>query len=272
MSRTALALAIAPLWVPLIVMGFEYRAHVPPPGARETLAVGALVAFNAYLAVYLFGLPGFLALRSRRRTGWIAATALGGVVGILALIPFDLSAAIAVHLMFDIAVPWAVLGLAAEIARKFYFLYTAPLGMLVGLTLWLIARPDRLDGELPAMRRTVLAAALAPLWVPLSIAASADQLAVDLTLGTAFAYLGMLALGIPGLLLLRARRLTGLPATALLGLAVGVATWLLFRLCFDPALDDGLRAGLHDALELCYQAALGALVGATLWLIARPDR
>ncbi len=48
----------------LIVLGFGGWLVI-----EGDMQVGTLVAFNAYLAVYLFGLPGFLWLRTRRR--WV---------------------------------------------------------------------------------------------------------------------------------------------------------------------------------------------------------
>ena len=81
--------------------------------------------------------------------------------------------------------------------------------------------------------------------------------------------------------MLRSRRLTGLAGTSALGSAIAGTLWIFFLLCFDRTLDASLYddlAFLQQPLSppqlanLSYQLGRGLLVGATLWLIARPDR
>jgi hypothetical protein len=63
------------------------------------------------------------------------------------------------------------------------------------------------------------------------------------------------------------------------GFVIGATTWLAFMAFFALMLGEGLQGialALGDAPKhlafLLLPAGLGALVGATIWLIARPDR
>jgi hypothetical protein len=136
----------------------------------------------------------------------------------------------------------------------------------------------------------MIAFVVAPLWVPL-IAAPAFRLmvwpdpsqthwVVIATLTSAlFAYGGCLLLGQPLHRWLVQRRLVSLWIALAAGLVIGAVSWLIFMVCFALFFGGGVggvASALSDAPKhlafLVLPAGLGALVGATIWLIARPDR
>lgn len=139
------------------------------------------------------------------------------------------------------------------------------------------------------MRRTVLAFLIAPLWVPVSAWPYAARMfpypeqqhwiVVTTIVATVFAYGGTVAFGVPAFLLLRARKHTSFWIAPVLGFVAGVATWLVFLALFGLSLGHSwsyvLRELVNDAAKLGnYLPAgpLGSAIGATLWLVARPDR
>jgi hypothetical protein len=133
------------------------------------------------------------------------------------------------------------------------------------------------------MNRTVTAFLVAPLWVPAAVAPLAAQMFprvaerqwiyITLIIATIFAYGGTLVLGVPAFLALRARRYTAFWIAAALGFVVGGLTWFVFFVLF--ALSLGIGIGWPNAVDmsrgLLLPGVLGSIVGATLWLIARPD-
>jgi hypothetical protein len=93
-----------------------------------------------------------------------------------------------------------------------------------------------------------------------------------------FAYGGMLTLGVPAFLILRAGNHTAFWIAAVLGFAIGGLTWVVFFVLFGISLGNsptfvGREAGnVATWSAVLPTGALGSIVGATLWLIARPDR
>ena len=94
-----------------------------------------------------------------------------------------------------------------------------------------------------------------------------------------FAYGGVAALGMPAFRLLRARKHTAFWIAPILGFAVGVVAWLVFIALFGLSLGNDWTFVSHDLVTNSARlwaflptGALGAAVGATLWLIARSDR
>lgn len=139
------------------------------------------------------------------------------------------------------------------------------------------------------MRRTVLAFLIAPLWVPAGAWPYAAYMfpypgqqhwiLMTTIVATVFAYGGTAALGIPAFLLLRARKYTSFWIAPVLGFAAGVATWQVFLVLFGLSLGHSwsfvLRELVNGSARLDnYLPAgpLGSAIGATLWLVARPDR
>ena len=144
-----------------------------------------------------------------------------------------------------------------------------------------------LDGVY-VVSRTALAFLVAPLWVPATTTLLAvgtfpyaEQLGIYIitVIAAIFAYGGTATLGLPAFLILRARGHTAFWFAPALGFGVGVITWAIFMILLGLFLDKNWTFVTHDivnnpAQRLIFPAtgALGATVGATLWLIARPDR
>ena len=126
MTRSVIAFVVAPLWVPVVVAPYAAVFVVPHPVQSQWVAILILTIFSvipAYGVVLAFGLPGFLILRFYQLTNlWIFAV-LGFVVGLA-------EGAAATRLPLT----------AAEIA---WLLAPSLLGLAIGVTFWLIARPDR---------------------------------------------------------------------------------------------------------------------------------
>jgi hypothetical protein len=141
------------------------------------------------------------------------------------------------------------------------------------------------------MSRLAIAFLVAPLWVPLIVAPySAFEIfphptqwrwvVIATIISAIFSYLGVFALGYPAFLALRSRNLTALWIAAALGFVVGALTMVAFLACFALALGEGSQSVdlfLQGPPSLLLAGVippglLGALVGTTLWLIARPDR
>jgi putative effector of murein hydrolase len=119
--------------------------------------------------------------------------------------------------------------------------------------------------------RLVVAFCVAPLVVPVSVFISfRDDLlwALNLALaGVILAYVGTALFGIPVYRFLHARRWVFLWTATFAGFISGMITWYLFSrlISLDPGL-FGVRA------FWIWPGVWGAIVGASMWLIARPDR
>jgi hypothetical protein len=137
--------------------------------------------------------------------------------------------------------------------------------------------------------RTVLAFLIAPLWVPAAVAPYASHvfpypeqrhwIFITTIIGSIFAYGGVAALGMPTFFVLRARKCTAFWIAPALGLVVGISTWLVFIILFGLSLGNSWAFVSHDLANnsahwwgFSATGALGAAVGATFWLVARPDR
>jgi hypothetical protein len=140
------------------------------------------------------------------------------------------------------------------------------------------------------MNRTALAFLIAPLWVPAATAfygvylfpkpKQGHWIFFTTVVGAVFAYGGVLLLGTPAFLILRAHKLTAFWIAPVLGFFVGVITCSVFLVFLGLSLGNSLPFSLHElaANPVSWSSgffptgALGAIVGATLWLIARPNR
>jgi len=99
-------------------------------------------------------------------------------------------------------------------------------------------------------------------------------------IGAILAYGGVLMLGMPAFLILRARKRTAFWIAPIVGFGVGVLTFSIFFILCGFSLGQSLTfmwLRLHRLAaswsSLFFPAGgLGAVVGTTLWLIARPDR
>lgn len=140
------------------------------------------------------------------------------------------------------------------------------------------------------MNRSTTAFLVAPLWVPLIAVPYAwfvmfpypEQhmwVVVAGVVSALFAYVGVFLFGMPLFFFLRARNWTSLWIAGLAGLTIGTVMWLAFMVDFVFFLGEGFRGVGEIAKDWRSQvtfvwvpSSLGALVGITLWAIARPDR
>ena len=140
------------------------------------------------------------------------------------------------------------------------------------------------------MSRIRAAFLIAPLWVPTITGISAFWIfpqpeqsfwrVTTVVIGGLFGYAGTLGFGIPVFCFLRSRGLVSAWIAIAAGFLGGGITWQIFLLLFGLSLGDSIdfilkdmfRPSVWDSLLALVPAVLGALVGATLWLIARPDR
>jgi hypothetical protein len=138
------------------------------------------------------------------------------------------------------------------------------------------------------MSRTKIAFIVAPLWVPLAAAlvfrlvvwrdpAQAHWVVIGTVISAIFAYGGSCLLGLPLFRWLSSKGLVSMWIAPAVGFVIGAVTWLAFMTCFTIFLGEG-PVGAASSLApqqlsfLFLPGGLGALVGMTLWLIARPDR
>jgi hypothetical protein len=103
---------------------------------------------------------------------------------------------------------------------------------------------------------------------------------ITIVIAAIFAYGGVLTLGMPAFFVLRALNHTSLWIALVLGFGIGVVTGCVFLFLFGLSLGNRLSFVWQDFAAnvvnwpwpFLLVGALGAVVGATLWLIARPDR
>jgi hypothetical protein len=81
---------------------------------------------------------------------------------------------------------------------------------------------------------------------------------------------------LPAFKFFKARNYTSFWIAVVLGFAIGGVTWLVFKILFALSLGNDLSFSWRQASNadswVLATGALGSVVGATLWLIARPDR
>jgi hypothetical protein len=137
------------------------------------------------------------------------------------------------------------------------------------------------------MNRTVAAFLIAPLWAVAATVIFAFHafphseqqpwIYITVTIGAAFAYGGTAVLGIPAFLFLRRRQQNSFWIAVLAGFVAGAITWNVFFVLFGLSLENRLafiwqQMGRTTSLEATlFVGVLGSAIGATLWLIARPD-
>jgi len=134
------------------------------------------------------------------------------------------------------------------------------------------------------LTRTQTAFIIAPLWVPLLVTpyfalymvSEGGRLSWGIIAGglsALLAYLGTYLLGRPLFNFLISRNWTTLWLAVVSGCCIGIITRITFMVCFAVFFGESVLSGVAMAFgpELAPAALLGALVGGTLWLIARPD-
>ncbi|HVW75153.1 MAG TPA: hypothetical protein VHC39_16065 [Rhizomicrobium sp.] len=140
-TRTVLAFAVAPLWVPLSVVSavFLFDPYVHQDGG--VVAPGIVSTLVTYIGVLTIGLPAFLFLKARGWTSWKLAVALGLAAGLVMLAAFGI--VFGFSFGEDLGEQLKLLRQETLLSNAIAFLVTGGLGALVGITLWSIARPDR---------------------------------------------------------------------------------------------------------------------------------
>jgi hypothetical protein len=103
--------------------------------------------------------------------------------------------------------------------------------------------------------------------------------AVAGVLSATFTYLGVGIAGVPLFRFFHSRHLTAVWIAGAAGFVIGAAMWLAFIVFLGLALGEGFGSVAFVGQDWRSQVAflslpgcLGALVGLTLWVIARPDR
>lgn len=136
------------------------------------------------------------------------------------------------------------------------------------------------------MIRSLMAFLIAPLIAPFlmffwarDLNPTGHWLAFTLVVIAIVTYVGVGLFGIPAYLLLRARKWTRFWLAPVLGFAFGAVIWLAFGVVFGLLLGHSLAAAVSFTADAKYLAGVfwpggvaGVAVGATFWLIARPDR
>jgi hypothetical protein len=134
--------------------------------------------------------------------------------------------------------------------------------------------------------RPIIAFLVAVLAVPIFVAAyyylwrSADSGYLILVLYSAvISFHGVFLLGLPAYLFLRARKWTAFWVAPLVGFIVAAIAWSVVALWVLLAVGRGFSSAFSELMttgslgNLLWPIGLmGAVVGALLWLIARPDR
>jgi len=140
MSRTELAFLVAPLWVPVALMTEWSFLATPPDRLNHWILVAGFGSLAiGYAGTFLFGVPAFLFLRSRNWTApWIGVV-LGFAFAVITLLVFNTLFALAL----GYGVSNAVLDALSSFSGWGPWITAGPIGSLVGVTLWLISRPDR---------------------------------------------------------------------------------------------------------------------------------
>ncbi len=146
MGRTVTAFLVAPLWVPLAVLCLVVLGG----GGELGIAIAVMSGVTTYAAMFALGFPIFMLIWWCKLTGpWIAAV-VGYIVGILSsqalMICLGLSLVDAKGGNVDKAIHNVILGVFnTKISPEDLPILLGPglIGIPVGVTLWLIARPDR---------------------------------------------------------------------------------------------------------------------------------
>ena len=137
------------------------------------------------------------------------------------------------------------------------------------------------------MHRSTLALLVAGLVAPIAFAASfyhkgaLDEASygVLIVVSAIISFSGVVFLGLPAYSILRANKWTAFWIAPLMGVIVATVTWYAFNVLLALLSSSGWSRALSVVTDITvFQTALwgigpiGAVAGALLWLIARPDR
>ena len=139
MGRPILAFAIAPLWVRLVVAPYAAVFLFPYAAQVHWVVITAFIsAFFSYLGTFAIGRPAYCVLRARQVSSiWVGiglGFVTGGAMSLVFLLCFGLFLGSRVTDMVNRF-------LADWLQHLLVLVVTGTLGVLVGVTVWLIARP-----------------------------------------------------------------------------------------------------------------------------------
>jgi hypothetical protein len=139
MARTTMAFALAPLWGTAATAVFACYAF-PYPEQRHWIVITAIIGtIFGYAGTLILGIPAYRFLLFRHQTSPWIAVALGFAIGCVTWAVFLFF--FAFSLGDSSAFAWHEL--ATNSGQWLSFLPIGALGSIIGLTIWLIARPDR---------------------------------------------------------------------------------------------------------------------------------
>lgn len=146
MGRTVKAFLIAPLWVPLALLILAAFA----PERELVSAIAAVSGVITYAATLIFGYPAFMLMWRYKRTGPGIAAVIGFFIGILSSYAFMICIGLFLVDAKGGNVDKAFQHMISNVLNAQISLNDLPIllgsglvGVPIGLTLWLIVRPDR---------------------------------------------------------------------------------------------------------------------------------
>jgi hypothetical protein len=135
-SRLAMALFVAPLAVPVLLLPWLLSGHLATTWILTTIFVGGLVS---YAGALVLGVPAYFILSARGLTAAWVSPAVGFAIGALMWLIFSVLFALSLDqglsgVRFALTDPHTLRGVLWP---------GGILGSIVGAVFWLIARPDR---------------------------------------------------------------------------------------------------------------------------------
>jgi hypothetical protein len=155
-ARTSAAFVFAPLVVPALwvaYMAFEMYGNnspYPPPLLLLYSATAVISAIVAYSGTVVFGVPIYLWLRIKRRTGFALAPLAGFGAGVVAMLLLLVWTEATTHITMLVPAPGRPPG-STELVQSSWswagaleaLVEGGLSGAVVAVVLWLIDRPDR---------------------------------------------------------------------------------------------------------------------------------
>jgi uncharacterized protein with PQ loop repeat len=135
MKRLVIAFLVAPFAAPVLLIPYIRSMTTTPTWFVFALIISTIVT---YVGVFIFGVPVYLALRSRNWTALWIACLLGAAIGVVMWLIFS----VAFALVLDEGMAGVRLALTDSGALKGVIWPGAVVGAVVGAAFWLIARPD----------------------------------------------------------------------------------------------------------------------------------
>ena len=131
--RHAVALFVAPLWVPLVAMTYTAADGPQPPDPTGLNLIAVIGAVCAWIIMAIVGIPVYVVMRWRGWTALWIAMAAGFVTGVVMWNLF------AIYFLGG----WTHAVKSLGRSNHLIDLVPAAVGVLVAATAWLIIRPDR---------------------------------------------------------------------------------------------------------------------------------